>query len=49
MEAFSLDRSTAKVRDLLLRTAENAQPGSDRLEAKASRGLKTASQEVARS
>ena len=49
MEAFSVDRSTAKVRDLLLRAGEKAQPGPDRVEAKASRGLKTASQEVARS
>jgi glycosyltransferase involved in cell wall biosynthesis len=49
MEAFSLERSTAKVRDLLLRSGEKAQPGPDRVEAKASRGLKTASQEVARS
>jgi glycosyltransferase involved in cell wall biosynthesis len=49
MEAFSLDRSTAKVRDLLLRAGKKAQPGPDRVEAKASRGLKTAAQEVARS
>src|SRR5436309_2645750 len=49
MDAFSLDRSTGKVRDLLLRAGDKAQPGPDRVEAKASRGLKTTSQEVARS
>jgi glycosyltransferase involved in cell wall biosynthesis len=49
MDAFSLDRSTGKVRDLLLRANDKAQPSPERVEAKASRGLKTASQEVARS
>lgn len=48
MEAFSLDRSTGKVRDLLLRAGEKPQPDPDRVELKASRGLKTASQEVPR-
>jgi glycosyltransferase involved in cell wall biosynthesis len=48
MEAFSLDRSTLKVRDLLLGADERAQSGLDRVGAKASRRLKTTSQEVAR-
>jgi glycosyltransferase involved in cell wall biosynthesis len=49
MAAFSLDRSTAKVRDLLLRTGEKAQRSSDRVDTKASAGLESASHEVARS
>src|SRR5437879_11909274 len=38
-DAFSLDRSTGKVRDLLLRASDKAQPSPERVEAKASRGL----------
>ena len=49
MEAFSLDSSTAKVRELLLRTREKSQTSPDDAEAKASRGLKTPSQGVVRS
>jgi glycosyltransferase involved in cell wall biosynthesis len=48
MEVFSLDRNTAKVRELLLRASEEAQRGPDRVEGKTARRLKTPSQEVAR-
>src|SRR5260370_7083981 len=44
MEAFSLERSTAKVRDLLLRSGENARPGPAPPQAKPSRVLKPPSQ-----
>jgi len=48
MEVFSLDRSTAKVRDLLLRASEKPQRGAERVERKTARRLKTTSQEVVR-
>jgi glycosyltransferase involved in cell wall biosynthesis len=52
MERFSLDQSTAKVRELLVREASNragAEPRPGRKETAASRGLEAAPQEVSRS
>ena len=46
METLSLDRATAKVRDLLLRAGETDHSGPERVDSRASRGLETVSQEV---
>ena len=45
-ETLSLDRATAKVRDLLLRAGETDHPGPERVDSRASRGLETVSQQV---